>query len=114
MPMKQMPPQLGLLDGIPTHEILEGLARIHQHVLVADSEGHIVWMSDALGVICGGAPGDDVRHLCSQLPHQADQEQLASLRNDLKMRDAFADGVFELARALHAFRRMEAAREVGE
>ena len=38
MAITQEAPPLGLLDGIPTHEILEGLARLHQLVLVAD--GH--------------------------------------------------------------------------
>jgi two-component system sensor kinase FixL len=89
--MKQTPPRLGLLDDIPTHEILEGLARVHQLVFVADSHGRIVWMSDALGVICGGVPGDDARHLCSRLPQLAYPEEIASFRDDLKKRDTLTD-----------------------
>ncbi len=36
------------IRSIPTQEILEGLARLHPFVLVADREGRIEWMSPKL------------------------------------------------------------------
>ena len=96
MAMTQEAPPLGLLDGIPTHEILEGLARLHQLVLVADAKGGVLWMSDALGVVCGGTPGDDVGDLCTQLSNIPYPQQIASFRNDLKTRDAVYGARIEL------------------
>ncbi|MCZ6465114.1 MAG: ATP-binding protein [Proteobacteria bacterium] len=59
------------LEGIPTREILEGFARLHQLVVVCDRGGRVVWMSDALGVICGGVDcfiGKSVRELFPRMP----------------------------------------------
>lgn len=40
------------VDGIPAQKLLEGLARLYQLVLVVDSDGHVVWLSDEMGVLC--------------------------------------------------------------
>ena len=42
-------------DEVATHEILQGLARLHAFVLVTDLDGRVQWMSDELSVAWGGA-----------------------------------------------------------
>ncbi len=42
------------LEGVPTREILEGLARLHELILVFDGTGRVVWLSEALDRLCGG------------------------------------------------------------
>lgn len=43
------------LSELPALRVLEGLAQLHQAVLLLDAEGRIAWMSDAFGVLCGVA-----------------------------------------------------------
>jgi len=60
-----------LVDGIPALKLLEGLARLHQLVLVTDAEDRILWMSDELGLFCGGLEhhlGGTGRGLVPRLP----------------------------------------------
>jgi len=56
---------------------------LHQLVLVADADNRILWMSDGLGLLCGGADaylGQDLRDLIPRLPRP---EQTAAARLDL-------------------------------
>jgi len=41
-----------IVDGIPAQKLLEGLARLYQLVLVLDGDGHVVWLSNEMGVLC--------------------------------------------------------------
>ncbi|MGH0037591.1 MAG: sensor histidine kinase [Myxococcota bacterium] len=41
------------LEGVPTREILAGLARLHDLVLAFDGGGRVVWLSDRLRELCG-------------------------------------------------------------
>jgi len=50
---------LSPLEALPALAVLEGLARLHQAVFVADVEGRVIWMSRELARL-GGA--DDVTH----------------------------------------------------
>jgi len=40
------------LDGVLTREILEGMSRLHDLVLVFDGSGRIVWVSESLEKLC--------------------------------------------------------------
>ena len=41
-------PNLGTIDGIPAHELLEGLGKLHQSVAVTRDDGTVLWVSRAL------------------------------------------------------------------
>lgn len=79
--------------SIPTQEILEGLARLHPFVLLADRAGRVEWMSGRLRErLCAdpelaalGAAGHDhlLESFIAHLPHP---EQLDALREDLRSR----------------------------
>jgi len=47
------------LAVLPSIRLLEGLARLHEAVVVLDRHGRVTWMSDAVETLCGGA----ARHL---------------------------------------------------
>lgn len=47
------------LAVLPSVRLLEGLARLHEAVVVLDRRGRVTWMSDAVGTLCG----DAARHL---------------------------------------------------
>ena len=51
-----LPPILGLIDGIPASELLDGLASLHQSVVVTDPDGVVLWASRDLEQALGG-PG---------------------------------------------------------
>lgn len=51
-----LPPILGLIDGIPASELLDGLASLHQSVVVTDPDGIVLWASRDLEQALGG-PG---------------------------------------------------------
>ncbi len=48
------PPNLGLIDGVPARELLEGLGELHGSVIVADERGLVVWTSRRLDRLTGG------------------------------------------------------------
>lgn len=101
------------IDDIATHEILEGLARLHSLVVVTDLDGRILWMSEAFGSACGGAGrliGDHVSHAFAALPgarerakireqivhiqtHLRSNENLCDIRLDLGTRDGLMRSV---------------------
>jgi PAS domain S-box-containing protein len=59
-------PLTGVLptDGVPSQKLLEGFTRLYQFVLVLDSDGHIVWLSNEMGAMCSinaGHVGQDAR-----------------------------------------------------
>ncbi|MEE8580631.1 MAG: ATP-binding protein [Myxococcota bacterium] len=84
------------LDEIASREILEGFARLHQLVAVADRRGRILWMSDALGVLCGGAHRLTGRNLNEVLPLMPRPDQIASIRSQLRGRESFTKTRLEL------------------
>ncbi len=47
-------PHLGLIDGIPARELLDGLGELHESVIVTDRTGRVVWASHALDRLAGG------------------------------------------------------------
>jgi len=57
------------IDGIPAQELLEGLARLYQLVLVLDGDGHVVWLSNGMGALCATSGalhvGDDACEIFS-------------------------------------------------
>ncbi|MDP6977862.1 MAG: PAS domain-containing sensor histidine kinase [Myxococcota bacterium] len=48
------PPNLGLIDGVPARELLDGLGELHGSVLVTDERGLVVWTSRCLDRLTGG------------------------------------------------------------
>ncbi|MBW2725142.1 MAG: PAS domain-containing protein, partial [Deltaproteobacteria bacterium] len=51
---------LRLIDGIPAQQMLEGLANLHQSVVVTDTEGRVLWASRALErTLCGASRSVD-------------------------------------------------------
>lgn len=97
---------LGRVDGIATHEILQGLGQLHQLVLVSDEHGRIVWMSDALGLICGGTEGligENVGLLLRSRgpevePPVSIEKQLGDLRDELEEHELVSDFRLDLGR----------------
>ncbi len=101
------------VDDIATHEILQGLARLHSLVVVSDLDGKIMWMSDDFGVVCGGARRHVGHHLSEafaalleartpvrlreqisrSLTHLRSHESLNDIRLDLGTRDGVARSV---------------------
>jgi len=86
------------IDDIATHEILDGLARLHSLVVVSDLEGRVLWMSDALGSACGGAARHMGGRLCdafAALPGAREKarihEQLAHLQAHLRTNETLCD-----------------------
>jgi len=86
------------IDDIATHEILEGLARLHSLVVVSDADGRVLWMSDALGSACGGADRHMGRRLCdafAALPGAREKarihEQLVHVQNFLRTSETVCD-----------------------
>ncbi|MFQ5417757.1 MAG: ATP-binding protein [Myxococcota bacterium] len=43
------------IADIPAQNLLEGLARLYEFVLVLDGDGRVVWLSDEMGALCGRA-----------------------------------------------------------
>jgi PAS domain S-box-containing protein len=79
------------IRSIPTHELLEGLARLHPFVLVADRAGRIEWMSAKLRSRLnqsGSGPVPrtslDADRLGELLAHVPEPRQLDALRDDLR------------------------------
>jgi len=86
------------IDDIATHEILDGLARLHSLVVVSDLEGRVLWMSDALGSACGGAARHMGGRLCdafAALPGAREKarihEQLVHVQNHLRANETLCD-----------------------
>ena len=80
------------IRSIPTQEILEGLARLHPFVLVADREGRIEWMSPRLRSQLYKEPASanlaatGNQNLLGQLiAHLPKREQFDALRNALQV-----------------------------
>jgi len=58
---------LSSLENLPARAVLEGLARLHQAVFAADTEGRVVWMSPELARLAGledDAEGNAHRGAC--------------------------------------------------
>ena len=56
-----------IVDRLPARTLLEALARIYQLVLVTDSNGVVLWMSDGLSQRFGGASFRWERRYCYRL-----------------------------------------------
>lgn len=70
------------LEGVPTREILAGLARLHDLVLVFDGTGRIVWLSDRMRELCGddaGLLGAQWKSLLPRLPDVGQSMKLGKL-----------------------------------
>jgi PAS domain S-box-containing protein len=75
------------VDGIPARTLLEGLARVYDLVLVTDFDGQVLWMSNGLVKLCGGAGfrvGLDAQTILPQIPHLPKPDQVFSLRSQLR------------------------------
>ena len=102
--------------SIPTHELLEGFARLHPFVLLAGQKGRVEWMSPELRRhLCEdpalahlGAAGHDhlIPTLKLHLPHP---EQLDALRGDLVTHGRAGARPLDLATAEGAMVRVEAS-----
>lgn len=86
------------IDDIATHEILEGLARLHSLVVVTDLDGRVLWMSDAFGSACGGGArllGGHLSHAFAALPGARErariQEQIVHIQNHLRTHESLCD-----------------------
>jgi PAS domain S-box-containing protein len=69
------------IDCISTREILEGFARLHRLVVVADSRNRIIWMSDAFRDTCNGIEryiGKEWSQLLPPVPRLRHRVQLDS------------------------------------
>lgn len=76
-----------LVDGIPALRLLEGLGRLYHLVLVVDADRRVIWMSNALGALCGSAEfhiGRDVRAILPELPKLPHPEQVFALRSQFR------------------------------
>jgi PAS domain S-box-containing protein len=97
-PLQRQSPTPIRVDDIATHEILDGLARLHSLVVVSDLDGRVLWMSDALGSACGGAARHMGRRLCeafAALPGAREKarihEQLVHFQNHLRTSESLCD-----------------------
>ena len=86
------------LDDLATHEILQGLARLHSLVVVSDFEGRIVWMSEDFGSACGGGARHVGSPLCQAFAalHGAREqsrlaEQVSAIQSHLRHHDTLDD-----------------------
>jgi PAS domain S-box-containing protein len=80
-----------LSDGVSASKFLDSLANLHPMVWVADREGHVHWMSEALTQWCqheGLAPNSGIR---GRLREQAKPEQIEGLRKDLTSRGCIGE-----------------------
>ena len=88
------------VDRIPARTLLESLARIYELVLVTDSEGVVLWMSNGLADLCGGASfhiGCRARSILPSLPEFPRPEQLFALRSQLRQQGFLASARVDLA-----------------
>ncbi len=79
------------VDRIPARTLLEALAKIYEFVLVTDSSGRVLWRSNGLVGLFGGAQfpiGCEVKTLLPFLPEFTSPEQAFELRSRLR-RDGF-------------------------
>lgn len=75
------------IDRIPTRALLEALGRIYELVLVTDFDGLVLWASNGLVELCGGAGfqvGREAQSILSQLPRLPRPEQVFALRSQLR------------------------------
>jgi two-component system CheB/CheR fusion protein len=90
------------VDRIPARTLLEALARIYDLVLVTDSAGVVLWASNGLTELCGGASfhvGCRARSILPSLPEFPKPEQAFALRSQLRQRGVLANAQFDLAAA---------------
>ncbi len=71
------------LEGLSTLQLLEGLGRLHQLVLVSDADGRIVWMSEELGTLCGGR-GFRAQHVDDIMAKMPDPQSAWPIRADVR------------------------------
>ncbi len=69
-----LPPDLGLINGIPAKELLEGLGNLHQSVVVTSTEGSVLWASRALERVLGGSGRCVGLSLAALLTHYLEAE----------------------------------------
>ncbi len=72
------------LDDVSIRQLLEGLGRLHRLVLVNDTRGRVVWMSDALARLCGGGPGFRAEHVDDLVAKMPDPQSAGPIRADVR------------------------------
>jgi PAS domain S-box-containing protein len=70
------------LEGVPIQEILEGFARLHDFVVVADIDGRVLWLSDAFREICASSERAVGRRLDELFPRLPEAKPLAGRLRD--------------------------------
>ncbi|MBW2313386.1 MAG: PAS domain S-box protein [Deltaproteobacteria bacterium] len=81
--MSDSPTLLAALQNLPASAVLEGLARLHQAVFVADADGRVIWMSEELERLRGEDDLDGSTGWKAGLPghdYFADVAQLDEIR----------------------------------
>lgn len=76
---------LGVIDGIPALELLEGLGELHESVAVCDRSGRVLWTSTALDELPGGraeAIDKPLASLCQRYVVAASRDDVASIDDE--------------------------------
>lgn len=87
------------VERIPAQSLLEALARIYELVLVTDSAGLVLWMSDGLSAQFGSGcfqVGLPAQAILPHLPPLPKPEQTFALRSQLRRQDFLSNGRIEL------------------
>lgn len=87
------------LDKIPAQKLLEGLARLYDFVLVLDSDGHVVWLSNQMGLLCVGAErsvGLDARKV---MPDSLEFRREFAIRSQLRQHGFLSNIPIEIRNA---------------
>ena len=101
-PQNMIPEELDrpqTVDRIPTRTLLEALGRIYDLVLVTDFDGLVLWTSNGLIDLCGGASfgvGREAQTILPQLPDLPKPEQVFALRSQLRQQGFLSNVRVEL------------------
>jgi PAS domain S-box-containing protein len=101
-PQSLPPEELGrpeTIDRVPTRALLDALGKIYDLVLVTDFDGLVLWTSNGLTELCGGAGfhvGREAQAILPQIPDLPKPEQVFTLRSQLRQQGFLSNVRVEL------------------